>query len=358
MAFDCRLKNARVSNHYERNSKIYYIVSNLGKKIHIPINELDKKSELLKALKKSEMDKSLFLTLQLDDSICEGVMTTVEPRGFEVAPQKINSTFISNSTSTDCIECNSYLHAPIAIKLPPFSDMNDILARSAGLSPDKIHIMSNLLKHLFERMNNKQFMANSLVFTVSIFKAFEALNVKEINQDQLMFLAEKFKEELTPMQGKLLDKIYRQIDSLKIIKIDNNSSEVTIVTKSKKPITILGNDIPTLDNETKEYMDKHFHKVDIDNNTKLTFTNQKSSNELKSQKANQTLNDIEVHAIVNPTNVAISGIKVLGEYPIVGNFTGTPKIIDIDIDDKVPAKAKVDFSNGFIGFSYTFDLDN
>jgi hypothetical protein len=173
-----------------------------------------------------------------------------------------------------------------------------------------------------------------------------------------MFLTEKFKEELTPSQGKLLDKIYRQIDSLKITKIDNNSSEVTIVTKSKKPITILGNDIPTLDNETKEYMDKHFHKVDIDNNTKLTFTNQKSSNELKSQKANQTLNDLEVHAIVNPTNVAISGIKVFGEFPIVGNFTGTPIKIDIDIDDKVPAKAKVDFSKGFVSLSYTFDLDN
>jgi hypothetical protein len=357
-ALDCTIKNARVrySNRNNDSKVTYFWVGNLNKSIMIPISEGEMGSELGKALKKSDGNKDFFINLTLAPAICNSVMTAEEYRSFMIFPQNLTSVVASQSSASDCVDCVNFKNAPIAISLPPMSDMKRILDKSAGFSSENVNLTAALIVHMFERMNNKTANANSLVFSVSLLKALEALKVKTINKDQLQYLAMRFKEQLAPDQFNLLQKIFKQLESLNFDRDSNGQLKVSLTTTNAKPIVLVANDIPVATPADREMVKKYFEKVEIADKTSLVFTDKKISEASKAKSAK--LNEIEIKSFVTPSTVNIEGIKVFGQFPILGGVMVNPEVLTIDIDDVIPAKAKVSFKKGILGMSYTFDLNN
>lgn len=356
-AAECTLKNARVTNSYQpanQTGTTYFVVGNLERQIQIPIKEPNSYTELTNSLKKSYDDKGIFLNLKLEPYIC-GVVMNAEPyQSYLVKPKEITSTVISHSHSVDCIECMIFNNAPINIQIPPMKEMQNILDKSAGFSPEKINLVSHLLIDLFERMNYKTPNANSMVFTVSIFKALETLNVSNIDRDQVQYLVSKFKYQLSPDQYNLLKVIFNKVDKIAFTHSSDTQSTLKIETVDNKPITIKNNDIPVLDLQTKEYINKYINNIEIANGTSMSFTDQKSID----KSTNSKLAELEYKSFIVPTVVEVNGIVVSGQFPILGNITVTPKKLDVNIDSQTPVKADVGFKKGFLGMTYTFNLNN
>jgi hypothetical protein len=49
---------------------------------------------------------------------------------------------------------------------------------------------------------------------------------------------------------------------------------------------------------------------------------------------------------------------VTGQFPVIGEIQVKPQELNVDIDSDAPVKANVGFKKGFVGLSYTFDLNN
>lgn len=356
-ASDCILKNARVSYVYRPASQAgstYYVVGNLDRQIQIPIKESTNNSELANALKKSDGDKDIFLNFKLEPNICATVMKAEAYQSYLIMPEQIKSTVISHNNSVDCVECTTFNNAPISIRIPPMKEMRNILDKAAGFSPDKVDLVSHLLVDLFERMNSKTPNANSLVFSVSLFKVFQALNVSSIDHEQLNYLVTKFKDQLSSDQYKLLQVIFNKVDKIVFTNKGDFQSELKILTVDKKPISIKNNDIPVIDQQTRDYINKYFNNIEIANDTTMAFSDKAIINKSTSSR----LVDLENKTFVAPTTVAINGITVAGQFPILGGITVTPLKLDVDIDSQIPIKADVGFKKGFLGFSYTFNINN
>ncbi|MBC7713725.1 MAG: hypothetical protein H7177_10315 [Rhizobacter sp.] len=358
-AVDCNLKNARVrySHRYPDLKTTYFQVANLAKSIQIPITDAAINSDLGKMLASSNSNKDVFLNLNLAANICNQIMTSEDYEEFLVMPSSVKATRTITSTAVDCIDCASIAHAPVNLQLPSMKDMRSILDKAAGFSPENINMTSLMLIHLFERMNNKTPNANSLVFTVSLFRALELLKVKTINKDQLQYLASRFKEKLPREQFAMLQKILKQIDSLNFNHSNDGTVGVSIATIAGRPITLTASDIPAADESSREMLKKYFNKVEIQHGTSMVFTDKKALDPLR-VKRNAGLNPLEVKSFATPTVVAVQGIKVSGQFPVLGGIDITPKELDIDIDSDAPVKANVGFKKGFVGLSYTFDLNS
>lgn len=356
-AVDCNLKNARVSYSYQplnQAGTTYFVVGNLEKQIQIPIRESNSSTELANSLKKSYADKDIFLNLKLEPYMCEVVMNAEKYQSYLVRPNEIVSTSISHTHSVDCIECMTFNYAPLNVKIPPMKEMQNILDKSAGFSPEKINLVSHLLIDLFERMNNKTPNANSLVFTVSLFKVLEALKVSNIDRDQLQYLVSKFKDQLSPEQYNLLNVIFNKVDKIAFTHSNDTQSSLKIETVDNKPIIIKNNDIPVLDQQTREYINKYFNNIEIASGTSMSFIDQKPMD----KSTNSRLAELEYKSFIVPTVVEVNGIVVAGQFPILGSITVTPKKLDVNIDSQIPVKADVGFKKGFLGMTYTFNLNN
>jgi hypothetical protein len=236
--------------------------------------------------------------------------------------------------------------------------MRKILDIAVGFSHENVNLASVLLVHLFERMNTKTPNANSLVFTVSLFKALEVLNVKSINRDQLQYLALRFKQQLPAPQFALLQSILNQIDTINFNRDTQGKVVVRLATTSGKTITLGANDIPVADQSGRAMLQKYFNKIEIENGTSMVFADQKRDVSPKGQSRNQGLNDVELKAFATPTTVTVQGINVNGQFPIIGGVSIKPQELIVDIDSATPVKANVGFKKGFFGMSYTFDLNN
>lgn len=353
---NCNLTNMRVSSaqKYDHSKTVYYTVGNLNKNIMIPISEIDN-SELAKAIRNSNINKDVFINIQLDSTICKQVISAASYQSFLIWPANIKSSKLSYTSAVDCVDCVTFKNAPIALQLPVMSEMKRILDKSAGFSTENINAASLMLIHLFERMNTKTPNANSLIFTVALFKAFETLKVKAINQEQLQYLALRFKDQLPKDQFLLLQKIMSQIAQINFRRDNKSQTVVQLATVNGKPISLSADDIPA-DPSARAMLREYFNKVVIENDTSMVFTEK----ELTTAKLtrNKTLNNLEVQAFGTPVNVAVSGLVVSGKFPVIGGIAISPKEFIVDIDSSVPVQAKVGFKKGFVGMSYTFDLTN
>lgn len=359
-ASDCNLKNARVVySHRDAATKTtYFRLLNLEKGIQIPITDDNLNSPLAIMLKKSETNKDVFLKLSLVPGICKQVLQSENFQEFLIFPNLISSSKISYTTVVDCINCISLINAPITIALPKMEEMQKILDTSVGFSHENVNLASVLLVHLFERMNSKTPNANSLVFAVSLFKAFEVLNVKSIDRNQLQYLALRFKEQLHPTQFALLQSILNQIDRITFNRDTQGKVVVKLATSSGNSISLGPNEIPVTDRGGREMLQKYFNKIEIENGTSMVFVDQKRSITSKAPSKNEGLNDVEIQAFATPTTVIVQGINIKGQFPIIGGVSIKPQELIVDIDSATPVKANVGFKKGFFGMSYTFDLNN
>lgn len=357
-AVDCNIKNARVKANYrfDEMKTTYFEVGNLSKRIQIPVKDSELNNDLGKLLKSSDANKDVYLNLNLAPSICNQIIKGEDYQEFLVFPKDVKVTKASLSMAVDCVECTNLRNAPINIQLPSMKDMRNILDKSAGFTTENINLTSLMLVHLFERMNNKTPNANSLIFTVSLFRAFEALKVKTINKDQLQYLASRFQDSLPRDQFLLLKTILGKVDAISFNRNSNGSVAVNLSTTGAKTVTLTGKDIPVADPSARQMIEKYFNRVEIENNTSMIFADKKLSNE--KQTRNVGLNNLEVQSFATPTTVSVQGIKVTGQFPVIGEIQVKPQELNVDIDSDAPVKANVGFKKGILGLSYTFDLNN
>ena len=357
-AVDCNIKNARVKANYrfDEMKTTYFEVGNLSKRIQIPVKDSELNNDLGKLLKSSDANKDVYLNLNLAPSICNQIIKGEDYQEFLVFPKDVKVTKASLSMAVDCVECTNLRNAPINIQLPSMKDMRNILDKSAGFTTENINLTSLMLVHLFERMNNKTPNANSLIFTVSLFRAFEALKVKTINKDQLQYLASRFQDSLPRDQFLLLKTILGKVDAISFNRNSNGSVAVNLSTTGAKTVTLTGKDIPVADPSARQMIEKYFNRVEIENNTSMIFADKKLSNE--KQTRNVGLNNLEVQSFATPTTVSVQGIKVTGQFPVIGEIQVKPQELNVDIDRDATVKANVGFKKGILGLSYTFDLNN
>lgn len=356
---ECPLKRARVNYSLRENNLKYYWVGNLDRQIIVSIPDRESNSQLAKNLQASDADTSVFLNLQLDNRICNQLRTV--PRGLFLPTdyvKKISLAPNKSAESTNAMMCTTLVNAPLAMTLPSISEMRKILDKAAGLSSEKVEMTANMIVHLFERMNTKTINANGVIFMISLFRAFDLLGLEKINHDQLEYLTATFKEKLEPNEFQLLEKIMAQVDSISFSRNKAGNLKVSLNSVGGKTITLNGKDIPTHDEATQKTLEKYFNKIEIANGTSMEFNDSKVQiNPLKDKK-DAGMSAFEINSISKPSTVTINGIRIAGQFPIIGGISVNPKKLDVDIDQKTPVKASVGFKKGFINLSYTFDLNN
>lgn len=359
-ALDCTLLNARVNYTYKSSEEntTYYWIDNLKKIIRVPVSDSHSNTDLAKALKSSSANKDVFINMQLESNACHLVLKSKERPGVLIFPDFIKSITTSYSSSIDCIDCITFKNIPMNLILPPMIEMKNIFSKSAGLSPQNINRASILLIHLFERMNHKTPNANLLIFTVALFKTFEVLQVKSLNNTQLEYLSSQFKELLPTNQYALLQMILKQIAGIHFTRDNLGKIVVQLSTIDRKTISLSGSDFPVANEGARQMLQKYFNRMEIEHGASLVFTNNKMSNNSLQRNKNQGLNQLEVQTFVTPSNAGLQGIQISGQFPVIGEMAITPADLIIDIDSSIPVKTHVNFKKGFMRMSYTFNLDN
>lgn len=345
----CLLKKMRVQKTYESKDyqTKYYELSNLGRVITIPIKDEDDQQELSKALLKSEENKDLFINLTILNELCDPKTHLPTFIGELMPANYIQSIAFVNPKGVDCIECTQFKNLPISLNLPASeSELEKLLAISAGLNPKKVKQVTSMIRNMFDRMNFQKTGANNLVFVFGLFKALEFLDVKSINHDQLEYLTSAFGKELDPTQLASLRYSIRDIKELTFSRESNEKSSVKLTTLSGENIHLKGKDLPTSDKDTHKKMETYFEDINIVNNASLTF-----------EVSSHLGDDLDNQAFIASSKVNLSGIKIIGKYPILGAIWITPSTLEINIDDKTPVKAKVSFKKGPFELSHQFNLD-
>ncbi|WP_419168482.1 hypothetical protein [Halobacteriovorax sp.] len=335
----CHLNNLRVNNVLEHEGKLYIGFENLEDKSGLVFDknaQLTQKEESIKQmLLWAAQSKNNYFDLELDAYACRVIeMNKGTAQVYHDKSSALSS--IKSDKNEGCICDVTNTSTPTMFMLPTMNEIGDILEHMAGFNDEQIANFQGAMLDMFANMNPQRSQANSMALPLILLEKISLMGVEKISNTQLAYLVGTFQDQLKPKELELLEDIVNQIDNIEFKK-DRKGNTVVKLNTFNGDIKIRSEDIPMNTQEQREALAETLHYAEIEDGATLIY--EKTDGDIGRYK-----------------KVEIDGIKVEGNFPVIGNLRITPRRATINLDDDdVPAQVKVSFKK-LVSVPWTFDI--
>ncbi len=335
----CHINNARVNYVQEHEGKLYIGFENLRDKSGLVFNNAQQLTPTQESIKEmllwASQSKHRYFDIELGGYACALISANRGTSQVYLSSEEAISS-IKSDKNDGCICDVTNTSTPTMFMLPTMNEVGDILEHMAGFNDEQIAIFQGAMLDMFANMNPQRSQANSMALPLILLEKISLMGVEKISNTQLAYLVGTFQDQLKPKELELLEDIVNQIDNIEFKK-DRKGNTVVKLNTFNGDIKIRSEDIPMNTQKQREALAETLHYAEIEDGATLIY--EKSDGDIGRYK-----------------KVEIDGIKVEGNFPVIGNLRITPRRATINLDDDdVPAQIKVSFKK-LVSVPWTFDI--
>lgn len=338
----CVLERARVSQHWgeEGSKEEVWKIGNLDKAFYLKLRRNPLKPKFIAIrdmVKKSFEDKSLFMDIKASGMACH-LLNQPELKTHYIHKYNFTEFTPSADEKYGCEECLQLYNTPMMFMLPTSKEMGILFSDVMKIPEEKAdESVEKIIDHL-EAMSPKELQGNSIVFPQLFFKVLYEAGLQGIDKEQMKGLKGLFADSMKGDEVELLNKIIGKIKSIDMVETANGLLVVKLNTPGKG-IVLKKNDIPVTTPEQIAMLEQYFSSLEIANGATISYTAMSNGK----------------------VNVQMSGIRMIGKFPVVGPLAISdikiqPEQLTYDPNRKIPTHVKVSFKK-WIKLYKTFEFN-